>query len=149
MRLSLILPMLTLLLMGAGCSTRNVPVEQTSEPTDTPVAKEIVVAPSITVVDQSIDDSSITLGPVTMTVDGWLVAYENDGEKPGQILGYEYVPTGEHTTVLLPIEDDAYAGKVYIAPHYDRGTSKQYEFPGVDMPLEIDGVVPVTSFVIE
>ena len=137
-----------LLFVGAGCSVRTAPAS-TPEAFNPPPEREQVTAPSIVAPDQAITDGRVILGPVSMTVDGWLVAYEDDGEKPGQILGHAYLYAGEYPEVNLPIKNDLYTGKVYIAPHYDRGTNAQFEFPGVDMPLEIDGVVPVTSFVVE
>ena len=147
MRISILL-LLTLLFIGTGCSVRTAPASSPTTANSTPERKQ-VAAPSIVAQDQTITDGRVILGPVTMTVDGWLVAYESDGKKPGQILGYGYLSEGEYPEVTIPIEDSAYTGKVYLAPHYDRGANAQFEFPGVDMPLEIDGVVPVTSFVIE
>ncbi len=145
MRSSLLL--LSLLFIGAGCTAR--PAQPQEQSTQQAVQEAPVEAPTISVSDQSMEAGTVVLGPVSMTVDGWLVAYGNDGAKPGQILGYVYVQKGDHEEIILTLEDIFYTGKVYIAPHFDRGLATQFEFPGPDMPFEINGTVPVESFMIE
>ncbi len=145
MRSSLLL--LSLLFIGAGCTAR--PAQQQDQLPRQGVQEAPIEAPTISVSDQSMEAGTVILGPVSMTVDGWLVLYENDGEKPGQILGYGYLKEGEYREASIPIEDDTYTGKVYIVMHVDKGIEVEFEFPGVDMPIEIDGTVPVTSFMIE
>jgi len=143
---------MSLLLMGAGCHIDKTPDTGHDQspfvypgvPQGTPTE-----TPQITAVDQSISDGYVVLGPVTMPITGWLVAYSNDGEKPGKVLGYGYLYADTYPEVNIPIEDASYTGKVYLVVHEDAGANAEFEFPGVDMPLMIDGSVPTTSFTIE
>jgi hypothetical protein len=144
MRYILPISILALILTFAGYIANRTPHTDIQQQTQT-----LVVAPNITVTDQHINNSKVILGPILMTVDGWLVLYTNVGEKPGKILGYTHVSQGEHSDIFISISEKEYTGKIHVAPHYDWGEKKQFEFPGIDMPIEVDGLVPVESFIIE
>ena len=141
-----------LLLMGAGCHIEKTPdTGDKRSPYAYPAGIQGIPteAPNIMAEDQSISEGRIVLGPVTMPITGWLVAYSNDGEKPGKVLGYGYLYADTYPEVNISIDDASYTGKVYLVVHEDAGTNAEFEFPGVDMPLMIDGIVPTASIMIE
>ena len=152
MRRSLLAIGIPLLLIGAGCHIEKTPDTGDERspyayPTGVPGAQ--IAAPEITAENQSITEGRIVLGPVTMPITGWLVAYSNDGEKPGKVIGHGYLYADTYPEVNIAIDDTSYTGKVYLVVHEDAGAYVEFEFPGVDMPLMIDGTVPTTSFIIE
>jgi amicyanin len=120
--------------LGAGTST----VESESTAT---VAVD--TAPLIEVHAQSVLNGTILIDSLTLPVNGWVVAYADDGGKPGKILGRSYVPAGAHTDT--GVELTGYTGeKVYLIAHVDAGTAEQFEFPGADMVMETNGIITVT-----
>lgn len=140
-----------LVLTGAGCSVGPNPEKPYTPPllpgqTDPNAPIE---APQITTKDQPITDGRVILGPVTMPVDGWMVGYADNAGKPGRILGYGHLYADEYPVVNLPINELDYTGKVFVVIHHDKGANGKFDFPGPDMPIEIDGLTPTESFVIE
>lgn len=73
---------------------------------------------------------------------GWLVIHAANGDQAGEVLGYTAVPAGESKAVAVTVS--AIPPKMIAMLHVDRGVAGQYEFPGDDAPLVIDGK-PVTA----
>jgi uncharacterized protein (DUF305 family) len=73
---------------------------------------------------------------------GWLVIHAANGDEPGEILGFMAVPAGESQNVEVKVS--AIPAKMIAMLHVDKGVAGQFEFPGDDAPLMLNGK-PVTA----
>lgn len=117
----------------------------TPEPTATPTPAP---TPSVTVADQEVVDGKITVAEVVSTGPGWIVIHADDGGKPGPVVGYAAVADGVNTDVVVEIDVKAATPTLYAMLHTDTGAQGQYEFPGADAPVLVDGAMVMPAFAV-
>lgn len=95
------------------------------------------MTPAVTVADQAIANGKVTIESVVSDGPGWLVIHAQKDGKPGPILGYSPVASGENDNVVVEIDATAATGTLYAMLHTDAGTVGEWEFPnGPDAPVK-------------
>lgn len=117
----------------------------TLEPAATPTPAP---TPSVTVADQEVVDGKITVAEVVSAGPGWIVIHTDDGGKPGPVIGYAAVADGVNTDVVVEIDVKAATPTLYAMLHTDAGAVGQYEFPGADAPVLVDGAMVMPAFAV-
>jgi uncharacterized protein (DUF305 family) len=100
----------------------------------------VIQAPSMAM----IMGSDLVIDLVKSPEAGWLVIHAADGDQPGDVLGYSAVPAGE--TKAVKVKVSSILPKMIAMLHVDKGAAGQYEFPGEDVPLMIDGEPVIATF---
>lgn len=93
-------------------------------------------AAKVTVNDQEIVNSTVTIASVDAAQDGWLVVHAQASGNPGPDLGHAAVKAGNNTNVVVEIDVSKATPVLYAMLHIDAGTIGTYEFPGPDVPAE-------------
>lgn len=101
------------------------------------VMKSITITtPSISVMNQPVNNNSIVIAEVNAAADGWLVVHNDDGNGgivlPG-IIGKTRVQKGINTNVVVmldPMNTYVPGQKLFPMLHLDNGIIGQYEFDG-------------------
>jgi hypothetical protein len=157
-----ILTSLILLLLLAACGeeptpdptppitavpTLTRPAQPTAAPTiaPSPTPQE----PTLTAVDQSLDENGrLLISSVTVLEPAWVVIHaERDGQV-GEVLGYTAVSPGATDDVEVTIDPLAATDQLAAILHVDAGEEGEFEFPGVDEPLQNETAVVSQSFAI-
>lgn len=119
----------------------------------------VAITGTLTVEDQALVDNTITVGPITLSEDGWVVVHASNSAMTGpmvpEIISIPvYLEAGTHTDVEITFEDSAnldVGDTVYVMLHDDTGVDAVYEFDGMnglDLPIVVDGAVVVKPLVI-
>jgi hypothetical protein len=111
-----------------------------------PAFAQEAMTPSVTVSDQAIESGTVTVGAVVSDGPGWIVIHADDDGAPGPVVGHAAVSDGENTDVTVDIDTEAATETLYAMLHTDAGTAGTYEFPGDDVPVQVEGQVVVTAF---
>ncbi len=114
-------------------------------PTGMP-APEATAKPSVTVNDQAVVDSTVTVAEVISDGPGWIVIHAQENGKPGPVIGHTAVSGGENTDVMVEVDVAQATETLYAMLHTDAGEVGTYEFPGDDTPVQVDGQVVTPSF---
>jgi plastocyanin len=133
-----------LALVLAACSSPP-PAAEMPVPGDTPVS-EMIVSPSVTVMDQTVVDGKVTIAQVVSDGPGWLVVHAQADGAPGPNLGYTAVADGTNADVTVELDLTGATDTLYAMLHADAGTAGTYEFPGDDKPVSVDGSVVNVPF---
>ena len=105
------------------------------------------MTPSVTVSDQDVMNGVVRVDRVVSDGPGWIVIHIDDNGSPGPVVGQAAVSDGENANVRVTIDTDMATETLYAMLHTDAGTEGTYEFPGDDVPVQLDGQVVVTAFV--
>lgn len=105
---------------------------------------------TVEVTDQPLQNGSVTIQRIVATKAGWMAIHKDNGGKPGPVIGYSAVKSGENTGVAVKLSENVPAnGKLWAMLHIDAGTIGTYEFPGPDAPaLKSNGDIVMTAFTI-
>lgn len=135
-------------LLGACQANTPTPaVENTLPPAPTEELQENSLTPAVSVSDQEIDGSSVTIAEVISSGPGWLVIHAQADGKPGPILGFSPVEDGTNPDVTVEIELAQATETIYAMLHTDAGEAGTFEFPdGPDGPVSVDGSIVTPAF---
>jgi hypothetical protein len=111
-----------------------------------PLALAQDVMPSVVVNDQEIQNGTVTVASVVSDGPGWIVIHADDNGAPGAVIGHAAVTDGENTDVVVEIDEAAATETLYAMLHTDAGQVGTYEFPGDDVPVQVDGQVVTPAF---
>jgi len=142
---------LLLALLLAACSSEaatSTPVP-TSTPLPAPTATtvpEVAITPAVTVADQEIVDGTVTIPVVVSDGPGWIVIHADQDGKPGPVLGQTAVGDGASADVMVELAEEGRTETLYAMLHTDAGQVGTYEFPGDDVPVQVDGQVVTPAF---
>ncbi|HUI72429.1 MAG TPA: hypothetical protein VL354_18060 [Spirochaetia bacterium] len=92
----------------------------------------------VTVKDQKIKMSTVTIGEVLSNGPGWLVIHADSKGEPGPVIGYAAVPDGLTRNLSVKINVSHATKVLYAMLHTDAGVVGKYEFPGPDVPVMVD-----------
>src|SRR5687767_8497745 len=95
--------------------------------------------PAVTVEDQEILDSQVTIAKVVSEGPGWLVIHIQENGNIGAVIGQSPVVDGENTNVVVEIDPMMTTETLYAMLHMDAGVIGTYEFPGADTPVTVNG----------
>lgn len=102
--------------------------------------------PSVVAVEQSIVDGTVTVASAYMTAPGWLVIHIEADGKPGPVIGYVALPTGESKDIKVTIDASQATGTLFAMLHVDAGVAGTYEFPGDDVPVKQGDMITMVPF---
>ncbi len=107
----------------------------------------------IVVPDQSASGGSVTIDSVTAPTAAFVVVHQNVDGKPGDRLGYAWVPAGTSTNVVVKLDPGVEITVDLIAAvHADRATAGVLEFDMMNMeaspdrPFFVNGAEVATVF---
>ncbi len=102
--------------------------------------------PAVTVTDQAIQNGTVTIDRVTAAEPGWIVIHADAAGKPGADIGHTAVKTGDNNNVVVNIDVNKATPTLYAMLHADKGITGTYEFPGPDVPVQVNGQVVSVPF---
>jgi hypothetical protein len=95
--------------------------------------------PRVTVKDQKVMGSSVTIAEVLSNGPGWLVIHADAKGAPGPVIGHAAVKDGLTRDLVVTINASRATPVLYAMLHTDAGTVGAYQFPGPDVPVMVDG----------
>lgn len=113
-----------------------------------PLAAAQEPTPSVTVHDQPLLNNRVQIAQVTSSGPGWLVIHADNEGKPGPVLGYSPVASGDNPDVTVTINAGAATPTLYAMLHVDAGQVGTYEFPGDDGPARAGDQVITPPFML-
>jgi len=102
--------------------------------------------PGINVTDQVVVNGTVTIDQALSEGAGWAVIHAAGNSTPGAIIGYSPVEDGTNENVTVEVEIENVTGALFAMLHIDAGEQGVFEFPGPDVPAEIDGEPVVELF---
>ena len=107
-------------------------------------AQSTAMTPSVVVQDQSLVDSRVVILKVVSLTPGWIVIHSDNAGKPGPVVGYAAVRSGENLNVVVAIDAKKATPLLYAMLHVDEGVVGAYEFPGADKPTMVSPAFKVS-----
>jgi len=104
------------------------------------------VTPSITVQNQAVVNNTVTVQQVNAAQAGWLDIHADANGQPGPVIGHTAVVVGTNTNVKVTIDPTTATPTLYAMLHVDAGATGTYEFPGADVPVQVNGQIVVEPF---
>jgi hypothetical protein len=95
--------------------------------------------PRVSVKDQAIKDSTVTIDEVLSNGPGWLVIHSEAKGGPGPVIGWAAAPDGLSLKLSVKIDPKKATPTLFAMLHTDAGKVGAYEFPGPDLPVMVDG----------
>lgn len=102
--------------------------------------------PSVTVSDQDVENGTVTIDSVVAAGPGWIVIHADQNGSPGPDIGFSPVEEGENTDVVVELDEAQVTDRLYAMLHDDLGVVGTYEFPGADLPVQVNGQVVTEPF---
>jgi hypothetical protein len=147
-----------LALLGAACGdSEDVSTNTTQAPaapstTAAPMETTTTEAPQLVgileVSDQTGDGSVLVIDSISLQGGTGHIALHIDVDgNPGQVVGHVSVDEGISTDVEVPFDAPVESGTYWPMVHIDGDGNGEYNFPGPDAPLAVDGT-PVMSPVV-
>ncbi|MEZ4728474.1 MAG: spondin domain-containing protein [Caldilineaceae bacterium] len=107
------------------------------------------LTPSVTVIDQPINNDTVTVAEAVSDGPGWVVIHADDNGAPGPVIGHsEQLTDGVNSELVIDIDTGAATDTLYAMLHTDAGEAGVYEFPGPDSPVTVDGEVVTPAFMV-
>jgi uncharacterized protein (DUF302 family) len=105
--------------------------------------------PSVTVADQTLVTTTVTVAEAVSEGPGWVVIHADDAGSPGAVIGNSaQLTAGINSNLTVEIDSAAATETLYAMLHTDAGAVGVYEFPGPDSPVVVDGTVVAPAFTI-
>lgn len=134
-------------LVMAAC--QSAPVEEASEAPEQATVEAGSLTPAVSVIDQEINNGTVTIAEVISDGAGWLVVHAQADGKPGPILGFSPVLDGANQNIVVEIDEAGVTQTLYAMLHVDAGEVGTFEFPeGPDGPVVVDDKVVTPAFTI-
>jgi hypothetical protein len=116
-------------------------------PTATPTPEPTPVSPSVTIADQTLDESGVLIADeVTLPAPGWLAIYRVIDGEPDEIIGHQPLAAGVHENVEVTVDIAAATEPLLAGVHMDVGSEGVFDYPGEDEPFPGE---PEAEFVVE
>ena len=103
------------------------------------------MAPSVTASDQDVSKGTVSAEMITAGENGWLVVHRTDSEmKPGPVVGYAPIRTGETADVAAILQEDIASGDMLmLMVHSEAGGNETGVFEYTlgakeDGPVKVD-----------
>ena len=107
------------------------------------------IVPQVTVADQPIIASQITVSSVTAVAPSWLVIQTETNGAPGPVIGYVKINKGENKNVSVNVDTLKTTPKLFAMIHEDNGEKDKFDFPNNDMPLLYKGEMVSKLFMLK
>ncbi|MDX1686806.1 MAG: hypothetical protein R3248_02375 [Candidatus Promineifilaceae bacterium] len=145
--------------IDAGRQTSTAPATAAPTAESTPTAEPTPTAtatatprpqPSVSAIQQGLEEAgTVTISELFAPGPSWLVIHADDGGQRGDVLGYTAVPEGESTDVTVTVDVYRATPTLHAALHQDAGERGEFEFPGPDEALRVDGETVATTFPVD
>lgn len=99
----------------------------------------VTLPPDLLVYDQPVGDGKLILERATTDKPAWIVAYYDEEDQPGRIIGSVYIEEGVNERVELEVMGSAVTQRMFLLFHEDTGNLGEFDFPADDLPLIYDG----------
>lgn len=135
---ALLISLIALILSGCALAT--------PEPTPTPEGIPFTgMTPSITIANQEVEEGRISILEVVAAVPGWVVVHADENGAPGPTIGIAQVEPGVNRNIRVEIDPTIDTDLLHIRLHVDEGTPGEFEYPGPDVPVQINGQIVVET----
>ncbi len=116
---------------------------------EAPAAEAAAEPPSVTVSDQDSEGSQVNVPFTYSEGPGWMVIHADVDGRPGPVLGQTAVAPGANEDVLVSLSQPANGETTLWAMlHIDAGQVGVYEFPGPDVPVEVNDAIVMAPFTV-
>ena len=106
--------------------------------------------PTVSTIRQALEgEGTVTISELVAPEPSWLVIYADDGGQTGDVLGYTAVPEGESKDVTVDVDVYRATPTLHAALHRDAGERGEFEFPGPDEVLQVEGEAVATTFPVD
>jgi predicted lipoprotein with Yx(FWY)xxD motif len=103
--------------------------------------------PGIIVANQPIVDGKITIPEVVSVGNAWIVVHRQNGDGTmGSMVGYTRVQDGVNKNVVIALDTKSTSAVMYAMLHEDNAKLASPQFPGVDVPIMINGQMISPTF---
>jgi plastocyanin len=96
--------------------------------------------------DQNIEFAAVLIDEVVIPVDGWIAIHTDENGEPGEVVGVEALEAGRYTVVEVGIDTATATELLHAMLHIDNGEPGEFEYPGPDEPITIEGEPVMDSF---
>jgi len=105
------------------------------------------ITPALSVVDQDVSNGKVTIASVTSSGPGWVAIHIQGADgNSGPEIGYTAVKSGISQNVVVNIAATKATPVLFAMLHIDAGIIGKYEFPGPDVPQQVNGQMVSPSF---
>jgi hypothetical protein len=124
------------------------PVEWNGAPVETTFAVTLdLVLPSLTVTDQTVDNSGqVEIASATLPEAGWVALHADREGEPGPVLGQTPLLAGEHEYIIITFDWHRATSPMHVLLYEDLGIAGKFEPETVDAPYTYQGDVMSASF---
>lgn len=98
--------------------------------------------PDILVVDQPVLDGSITVERATSFGPGWVVVYQDDNGRLGNIIGWSQLEDGVNHNIVITMTESAVTPILHLMLHEDQETVGEFGFPRTDPQVRFQSRLP-------
>jgi plastocyanin len=125
----------------------DAPVFAGEAPVNVPFNATFEVTPFVSVSDQVLAESTVTIDKVSAAEAGWIAIHIDASGSPGPVIGFAPVGVGHNQNVAVEIDEAQATPLLYAMLHVDAGVLGEYNFPGDDVPIfDIGGYIVMTQF---
>lgn len=92
--------------------------------------------------DQESDGTTVAVASATLEGGaGFIVVHADSDGAPGEVVGHAAIPEGASADVVVTLDRTVESGTYWPMLHTDEGVAGEYEFPGPDGPVTVDGAI--------
>lgn len=103
--------------------------------------------PSIIVANQPIIDGKIIIPEVVSNGEAWLVVHRQNGDGTmGSMVGYANIQDGVNKNVVVAVDTNSTSAVMYAMLHENNAKLGSPQYPGVDVPIMINGQMISPTF---
>ncbi len=118
--------------------------------TRTPAPSPTPILPMVAAASQPLTDNGrLTISTVTALEPGWLVIHAVRNGTVAEVLGYTAVPPGTVQDVTVTIDPLQATDVMTAILHEDSGRVGEFEFPGIDEPVQHLSAVVSSQFTVQ
>jgi predicted lipoprotein with Yx(FWY)xxD motif len=139
----LVIPLMAIL---AACSPLMALSRGGNSQAPTQIVSSSSENPSVTVKDQETDGLSVIVADAVSQGPGWIAIHNQVNGNIGEAIGEAHLSNGDNKNVLVKIDPAQATAVMYAMLHIDAGTVGKYEFPGPDVPIQVNGQMLSPSF---
>lgn len=106
------------------------------------VTFKAILPPDILIFDQPVLDGSITVDRATSLGPGWVVVYQDDEGRPGNIIGWSQLEDGVNHQIAITVTESAVTPVLHLMLHEDQEIEGEFGFPRADPQVRYQGRLP-------
>ena len=135
-----VVAILTAVLLVTACAPQRPPVASPpafpTDPAAVPATGQIL---HVTVSDQEFHGDIVVIEEAFSDGPGWIAIHNQENGQLGPAIGHAAVKDGINKNITVPVDPAKVTPTMYAMLHVDAGKVGEYEFPGADVPAEVNG----------